>query len=149
MEIKEMPERRTAVVRVTVPVDQLPATVGAAFGEVMAYLGGTEASVAGPPFVLYHNEDMHALDVEMGFPVDREVPGQGRVRPSRIPGGRVLSAVHVGPYAELERSYAPLMQHMAEEGLKGTGWMYELYLNSPEDTPADALRTEICFPLDD
>ena len=147
MQIKEMPERKTEAVRRTVSVDALPATVGKAYHEVMTYVEGEDATVVGPPFVIYHNDDMQALDVEIGFPVDRDVGGEERVRPGLLPGGRVLSHVHVGPYSTLEEAYTPLMKHIEEQGLKVTGWMYELYLNSPDDTPDADLRTEICFPL--
>ena len=147
MQIKDMPEQKTAAVRLTVSIDELPASVGAAYGKIMAHLANTDARIVGPPFVLYHNADMHALDVEIGFPVDRNVPGEGRVESSLLPGGRVLSAIHVGPYAKLEQTYAPLMKHIEDEGLQVTEWMYELYLNSPETTPQEQLQTEICFPL--
>lgn len=113
----------------------------------MTYLEESGTRISGAPFVLYHNEDMQALDVEIGFPVEREVTGEDRVKPSMLPGGRVLSTIHIGPYSELEKTYAPLMKHIEEQGLKVTGWMYELYLNSPEDTPEENLDTEICFPL--
>ena len=114
----------------------------------MGYLQRQGLEMSGYPFVLYHNSDMEALDAEAGFSVDRVVPGEGRVQPGTIPGGKVLSAIHTGPYTTLEKTYSPVMAHIEKKGLKVTDWMYELYLNSPEDTPENQLQTEICFPLE-
>ncbi len=147
MEIKTKNETKTAVVRATVPLRELPGVIGEAYGEIMAYFFRTGLSPTGFPFVLYGNDDMDALRVEMGFPVDREVKPEGRVEAGTIPGGEVLSEIHVGPYTELERTYTPVMKYIQEQGLAVTEWMYEIYLNSPEDTPETELRTEICFPL--
>ena len=56
------------------------------------------------------------------------------------------SEIHVGPYSELERTYTPLMKHIEDQKLSVTEWMYEVYLNSPEETPEAELQTEVCFP---
>ncbi len=147
MEVKETTEQKTAMVRTTASLAELPGVIGVAYGEIMGVMQRQGFQMSGYPFVLYHNEDMEALDVEIGFPVDRVVTGEGRVGPGTIPGGTVLSEVHTGPYRTLEKTYIPMMDHIKKEGLNVTDWMYELYLNSPEDTPEDDLRTEICFPL--
>ncbi len=147
MQIKTKNETKTAVVRATAPLRELPGVIGDAYGEIMACFSRTGLSPTGFPFVLYRNEDMTALQVEMGFPVDREVQPEGRVEAGTIPGGDVLTEVHVGPYTELERTYTPVMKYIEDQGLTVTEWMYEVYLNSPEDTPETELRTEICFPL--
>ncbi|TVR67749.1 MAG: AraC family transcriptional regulator [Spirochaetaceae bacterium] len=148
MEIKETREQKTVTIRTTTSIAELPATIGAVYGELMEFLRQHGLAMSGYPFVLYHNSDMDALDVEAGFPVDRVVSGAGRVKPGVIPGGPVLSAIHTGPYTTLEKTYIPVMEHIKKEDLKVTEWMYELYLNSPEDTPEDQLKTEICFPLE-
>ncbi len=148
MEIKEMPERKTIVVKTTTSVRELPAVLGGIYGELMGYLQKSELSMTGPPFVLYRNADMEALQIEAGFPVDRAVTGEGRIEGGAIPGGRVLSAIHTGSYATLEKTYTPVMTHIEKNGLKVTPWMYELYLNSPDEVPEEQLQTEICFPLE-
>ncbi|SIQ71345.1 effector-binding domain-containing protein [Alkalispirochaeta americana] len=147
MEIKERQEEKTVSIRTTVSLHNLPDTLTEVYGELMEYLQRQKETMTGYPFVMYHNHDMEALDIEAGFPVEKVLPDEGRVRASRIPGGKVLSAVHTGPYTTLEKSYTPLMTHIEETGLKVTPWMYELYLNCPDETPPEKLQTEICFPL--
>lgn len=148
MEIKETKEQKTVAIRTTTSITELPEAIGAAYGELLGFLQQRGLAMNGYPFVLYHNSDMEALDVEAGFPVDRVVSGEGHVQPGVIPGGKVLSAIHTGPYTTLEKTYTPVMEHIKKKDLKVTEWMYERYLNSPEDTPEDQLQTEICFPLE-
>ncbi len=147
MEIKETQEQQTIVVRTTTSLEGIPATLGSIYGELMEYLQRNGLTITGYPFVLYHNADMAALDIEAGFPVGTVVSGEGRVQPGSIPGGKVLSAIHIGPYSTLEKTYTPVMEHIKKEGLQVTEWMYEVYLNSPEEVSEDQLETEICFPL--
>jgi effector-binding domain-containing protein len=111
------------------------------------YLGELGEQPVGPPFVAYFNEDMADLDIEIGFPVARELPGRGGVQPSEIPGGKVATCLHVGPYGEIEPAYEALTEFVAESGHEATGICYEVYLNDPQETPPEALQTQILFPL--
>ena len=147
MEIKDVVEQKTAAVRLTTSIADLPNTIGKVYHEIMAHLHRQGGQVTGPPFVLYHNMDMQALDVELDFPVDRVIDAEGRIRAGTLPGGKILSEVHTGPYSTLEKTYTAVMSHIEEQGLHVTDWMYESYLNSPENTPEAQLKTEVCFPL--
>jgi len=101
----------------------------------------------GMPFALYHNMDMSNLDVEIGFPISGAVAGEGEIRASTIPGGKVVRAVHTGPYETIESTYNALFAFARENKLPLADWMYEFYLNSPESVPPDKLETEICLPI--
>lgn len=147
MEIKETQDQKTVMVRTTTSLEDISTTLGSIYGELMGYLQRNGLTMTGHPFVLYHNADMAALDIEAGVPVGAVVSGEGRIQPGTIPGGRVLSAIHTGPYSSLGETYTPVMEHIQKEGLEATEWMYELYLNSPGEVPEDQLQTEICFPL--
>jgi effector-binding domain-containing protein len=148
MEIKETKEQKTVVIRITTSLAELSDTLDAVYGELMGYLERQGLETNGYPFVLYHNADMEALDLEAGFPVDRIVSAEGRILSGTIPGGTVLSAIHTGPYSTMEKTYTPVMAHIRKEGLRVTTWMYERYLNNPVNTPEERLQTEICFPLE-
>lgn len=79
---------------------------------------------------------------------DRVEP-EGEVGITTIEGGEFAVILHKGPYENLEKTYAELMG----------GWLmtsgrelrdipsYELYLNSPDQTPPEELLTEIYLPL--
>ena len=146
-EVKELQDQPTLVVRTRTSVDKLGEVLGEAYGAIAAYLGELGEYPAGPPFVGYYNEDMQDLDVEIGFPVARELPGRGDIHASQLPGGRAATCLHVGPYSEVEPAYTALGQWMAENGYAPTGVAYEIYLNDPDETPPQELRTQIMFPL--
>jgi DNA-binding transcriptional MerR regulator len=98
----------------------------------------------GPGGALYGEEFFTeaAGSVTAYVPVD---PGRAT---ATIPGGRHFVAVHVGPFAEFDLTYAALGSYVAEHGSAGTGPIREIYLVSPPDTtdPA-AFRTEVCWPI--
>ena len=148
MEIQDTPMQKTLSVRLTTGISDLPQIVGDVYGTVMAYMNQISVGPSGFPFVIYYNMDMEALDVEIGFPVSCDVPGNGTVTPGSIPAERILCTVHTGPYSTLEDTYRKAMTFIEEHGLKPKEWMYESYLNSPMETPEDQLQTAVCFPLE-
>jgi len=148
MEIRTLDERPTVAIRTMTTGEGLPDALGNGYGEIMEYLERTPGvEAAGPPYSLYHNMDMDHLDVEMGFPVSGAPHPEGRIGPSRIPGGRAVVAIHIGPYETLEETYTKAMTYMEREGLQPEGFMYEMYLNDPDEVPHEELQTEVYFPL--
>lgn len=85
------------------------------------------------------------LSVDPGRPPRVE----GEVGQKTIAGGRYAVFLHQGPYERLQQTFDAIFK----------GWLprsgeqlreapcFELYLNTPVDTPPDALRTEIWLPL--
>lgn len=147
MKIIERKETPTLSVRYRTPVSELPATMGPIYGEIAALMGRDGIPFAGPPFARYFNMDMNDLDVEIGFPLASPAAGAGRVEAGKLPGGFFAAATHVGPYATIEATYNALTAFIKEKGVAPEEWMFEEYLNSPEDTPPEKLETTIYFPL--
>ena len=145
-ELKTLPERPTVAVRTRAAVQDMPKVFQQAFGELMAYLGKVGEQPAGMPYGAYHNMDMQDLDVEIGFPVSRELDGEGEIRPSKLPGGRWASTMHVGPYDQLSLAYEALMGWVEKQGYEAGGAAYEFYLSGPE-VPPEQIKTEVAFPL--
>lgn len=146
-EAKEQPAQPTLTIRTRTPVQQMGTVLGESYGAIAQYLGELGECPAGPPFAAYYNEDMQDLDVEIGFPVARELPGRGDIQPSEIPGGRVATCLYTGPFTGIGQAYETLARWMAEHGHEPTGVAYEVYLSDPDETPAEELQTQIVFPL--
>lgn len=146
-EVKEQAAQPTLSVRTRTPVQGLPQVLGRIYGTVAQYLGEQGEQPAGPPFAAYYNMDMQDLDVEIGFPVSRELPGTSEIESAQIPGGRVATCVYTGPYSEIEPAYTALSQWMKDHGHEATGVVYEMYLNDPAQVPPQELKTQIVFPL--
>jgi len=146
-EVKEQTTQPTLAIRTRVSVQDLPQTLGEAYGAIAQYLGELGEQPAGPPFAAYHNMDMQNLDVEIGIPVSKKLAGRDDIQASEIPSGKAATCLHVGPYAEIEPAYTALSEWMKDNGYKATGVAYEIYLNDPEETPPQELQTQIVFPL--
>ena len=102
---------------------------------------------SGSPFAGYFNMDLQDLDVEIGFPVSGKLTGRGNIQPSLIPPCRTATCIYTGPYSDIEPAYNALFQWISENGYETTGTVYEFYLNDPDETPPEELRTEILFQL--
>jgi effector-binding domain-containing protein len=69
------------------------------------------------------------------------------VTPFELPGGRVVTGIHVGPYESLEVSYRELAGWAATRGHALAGPMWESYLTDPRTDPEPATRqTRITWP---
>lgn len=145
-ELKERQEQPALSVRTRAADEDLPEVVGKTYGAIMRYLEELGEQPVGMPFAAYYNMDVQNLDVEIGFPVARELVGNGEIQPSALPGGKVASALHVGPYDQLGAAYEALAEWTKVHGYETSGVSYEFYYEGPE-TPPDELRTEILFPL--
>jgi effector-binding domain-containing protein len=146
--VKQQGAQHTLTVRARTPVQGLPAALGKAFAAVSAYLAELGEKPSGPPFTAYHNRDPQDLDVEMGFPVARKLPGRGEILAGEIPAGRVASCVYTGPYAGIAPAYEALAEWMEENGYEASGIAYEIYWSDPAKTRPERLKTQIVFPID-
>jgi effector-binding domain-containing protein len=90
---------------------------------------------------------MEKLDVEMGFPVSKPLPGKDDIKAGVIPKGNVLSCMYKGPYSGMEGPYNEMFAWIADNDYEATGVFYEYYYNSPDEVPESELLTKIVMPL--
>ncbi|MFA4884750.1 MAG: GyrI-like domain-containing protein [Desulfotomaculaceae bacterium] len=102
---------------------------------------------ADAPFTAYYNLDMQDLDVEMGFPVMKPLPGNGEIISGEIPRGKYVSCMYKGAYSQMERPYNEMFKWIEENGYEQKGVYYEYYYNSPHDVPESELLTRISMLL--
>jgi effector-binding domain-containing protein len=146
-EVKEQPAQPTLTIRTRTSVQEIGNVLAESYEAIAQYLEELGECPAGPPFSAYYNEDMQDLDVEIGFPVARELPGRGDIQPRQIPGGQVATCLYTGPFSGIGQAYEPLAEWMTKHGHEPTGVAYEFYLTDPDETPAEELQTQIVFPL--
>ncbi len=140
-------EIHTATVRVRCKPEDLQQELATILPEVMTYLMRERLAPAGAPFSRYHALGAE-IDLEAGIPVTSKVAGEGRVKPSILPGGEVVSGIHMGSYHELSRTHAALAEWISAEGLTPLGGPWEIYWTDPglERDPAK-WRTEVVQPV--
>lgn len=147
-EIVELEPQEAIAVRGEIPVAELPGFFERAFHQVAEAASASGVEIVGPPFAFYSQMPTEIVTVEVGFPVSAPVEAHGVARRIVLPGGRVVQAVHVGPYDTLETTYHDLLVWIADQGLQPAVVMWESYLSDPRAEPDPAAwRTRIIWPV--
>lgn len=148
IQITDHHEQQTAVVREQVAMDALPAFFQRAFNAAMGQAQAQGLQVVGAPFGKYYGIPGETVDVEAGFPVNGSVSAADGVIPGTLPAGRVVEALHVGPYDMLPDTYGEVERWIDERGLRAINVMWEAYLTDPGEQPDPATwQTLLCVPL--
>ncbi len=137
-----------AGIRAEVPMADLRGVFDRGFPAVMQAAAAQGVALAGPPFGFYPRMPSDTVEVVVGFPVAAPISANGEVQPFVLPGGRAVTATHVGPYENLEKTYTELIAWTTAEGLTLADSMWESYLSDPDAEPDPSTwRTLIVWPL--
>jgi effector-binding domain-containing protein len=122
---------------------------GELFGALGPYLGQVHAPVKGPPFAIYHDCEFKEsdVDVEVAFPLWREIKVSGEFRVQELPGAEMASVTYKGPYEGISAAYNSLMGWVEANGYRLDGPTREVYLTEPDKTPPSEYITEIQAPV--
>lgn len=146
-EITRIDPQHAVAIHATVPADRVGETMGQLFGEVYGYLS-TQPTRPGMPFSLYHEPPGETITFDAGALVAAAVPGTDRIKSITLPGGRVVKAMHTGPYDTLAASYAELQAWVTDAGEQLGEVAWEVYLTDPDAEPDPAKwQTEIFWTL--
>jgi effector-binding domain-containing protein len=143
-EIVELVERPAAVVHIDATMEEFPRLLGEAFGLAARAIAAAGAVIAGHPFARYLSFGAR-IEAEAGFPFTGTLVPTDRVSQAKLPGGRAVTATHVGPYDEIETTWDQATAWMGEQRLEGTGPAWEAYLTGPDD-PGPPV-TEVFWPI--
>jgi effector-binding domain-containing protein len=147
-QILQTAEQRAAVIRFTIPREQIATVMGPGIGELMATLATQFIMPAGPFFSHHLRMDPMVFDFELGVPIAGSVAATGRVQPGSLPGGKVARTVHRGPYDGLGAAWVEFESWIARSGLMPCPDLWESYVAGPETGPDPTLwRTELNRPL--
>ena len=145
--VESSPPALAFVTRFRSAVTQIPRNFFHRYASLAANLRGIAHGLPGLPFAMYDNGDDNAIDVEAGVFVGAGVSVFDGCVLEQLPGRRVATVVHVGPYESLGTAYGQLMQWADERQLARNGRFMEVYLDSPCDTPESRLRTRLVMPV--
>jgi AraC family transcriptional regulator len=149
VEISSQPELRVGSVPHVGPYIKI--------SEAFARLGELAAPLFARPgammVALFHDDPdttpADQLRSDAAVVVANGVPLPEGLAEKRIPAGDYASTLHVGPYEHLGDTWARFMgEWLPASGRRlGPGVSYEIYRNTPMDTPKEKLLTEIRIPL--
>jgi effector-binding domain-containing protein len=139
---------QAAVIRFTIPKDQIQQVMGPGFGELFSTLQAQGIAPAGPAFSHHFRMDPAVWDFELGVPVASPVTPTGRVKAGTLPAARVARTIYHGGYEGLGPAWGELHAWIVREGHKHAEDFWECYVTGPESGPDPAkYRTELNRPL--
>ncbi len=144
--IETEPQDAVVISKVTT-AQNLPTVVEEVFNTIVEYISKKEGLSLGPAFIAYYSMDENNLEVEIGFPVNEEIAGEGEIRCTKIPGGKRVVGYYKGAYAYMTYIYDEMLKWILLKGLEPSSLVYEYYFNSPQNVPENELLTKIEFSL--
>jgi effector-binding domain-containing protein len=144
--VTTMPQMAVAI-REKVRTRDISQAMKGMFQELMPLLE-RDVRCVGPPFAYYHSWSDDEIDMEIGFPIVGEGVSKGRVHPFQLPSVKAATLVHEGAYDKLMGSYNVIMEWMKANGKRPADFMWEEYLNSPEEVPPEKLLTRLIWPFE-
>ena len=146
--IVETKAQQTAVIRLTIPREEIRNVMGSAIGEVMATIAAQGIPAAGPVFSHHFRMDPKVFDFEVGVPVGSAVAPAGRVYPGQLPATPVARTTYRGPYEGLGAAWGEFDSWIADGRHTPGPDLWERYVAGPESGPDPATwRTELNRPL--
>jgi effector-binding domain-containing protein len=137
-----------AVIRLTVPREEIQKVMGPGLGELKAAVAAQRIAIIGPWFTHHLKMPGEVFDFEIGVPVAKPVAAAGRIQPSHRPAMRVARTVYHGPYEGLASAWGEFMAWIAAERHTPTAELWECYLAGPESGSDPAKwRTQLDRPL--
>lgn len=149
-QITETAAQETAIIRLTIPRDQIRDVMGPGITEVMAAATAQGVGPAGPWFTHHLRMDPETFDFEIGVPVRAPIKPVGRVTQGQLPAAKVARTVYRGGYEGLGAAWREFDAWIASTGHKGSADLVERYVAGPEsNADPSSWRTELTRPLAD
>lgn len=140
----------TAIIRLTIPREEMRNVMGPSIGELMAAVTAQGIGPAGPLFAHHLRMDPKTFDFELGVPVTAPVIAVGRVQAGQWPATKVARTVYHGAYEGLGAAWGEFDAWIAANGHLPRPDLWECYVAGPESSPDPVTwRTEFTRPLTD
>ncbi len=137
-----------AVIRFTIPREEIRAVMGPAIQEVIETVKKQGVGISGPVFSHHFRMDPEVFDFEVGVLTQELVAPAGRVKPGRLPTGRVIRTVYRGGYEGLPQAWGDFQGWIERNDCPVEEGFWECYVTGPESSanPVD-WRTELNRPV--
>lgn len=137
-----------ATIRKNISMEELESIHERLYTKIANYLAEKEVEQSGMPMAIYHNFSADMVDIECGIPVAGEVEPTDEINVIDIPAQPVVKFVHMGDYANLDKTYEVAKEWLVENGLEKAGAPWEVYVTDPgEVTDVNEWKTEIYYPV--
>jgi len=128
--------------------EKISAKFAEAFTALFTHVIANGAQPAGQPFGRYHAVKDNELDIEAGIPVAKAIDGKGDIKAIELPGGKVITTVHTGPYEKLAGAHEALQKWVEQKSYKPTGAVWEVYVTDPgKEKDPNKWQTKLFLPI--
>ena len=103
----------------------------------------------GMPFMRYFSMDGHSMRAAAGMSVSAPLAGSGDIEPHILPGGRALTATHLGDYQGVGMAWQAVWARAKELGAEDRFGGWDVYANDPGTVAPEEIETRIYLPLPD
>jgi effector-binding domain-containing protein len=129
-------------------VQNIGQDMGAMYGKLYDYMGTKTINPVGPPIALYFSEPGPEWEIGVAVPVTEGTGGQGAIEATTLPGGKMVSTMHIGPYEKLHESWNALSDWIKKNKYNPAGPGREVYLLGPsQETDPVKFETELLWPI--
>jgi len=146
---KEVKAQHAVAIKATVMMEEMNRKMSELFQKIGATTGKYKMETAGSPMSIWHtwNPDGESV-MECAIPVKKPGKLLGEVKMIKTYEGKVVSAIHYGPYETSGQTWEALDKKINEMGYAVNGSPWEVYLKGHESTtdPAEYV-TEIYYPV--
>lgn len=149
--IKNYPGCKYVGIRKSCPIDQVSNEMSKDFEKLTKWIHENTENIADVPFSIYHKWDLvkGQVDYTSGIPV-KEIPSNisGGFISGQIPGTKVYSISHSGPYKHLGNAWSAGYNLIQNKEFKSNKKIppFEMYPKDPSTTAENDLITIIHFP---
>ena len=143
----ELEEQHALVVCREIAPQEIGATLADILPRVARAIAGQGGKPAGMPFMRYFSMDGHTMRAAAGMPVHAPLAGSGDIEPHILPGGRALTATHLGDYQGVGMAWQRVWERARELGVEVRFGGWDVYANDPESVAPAEIETRIYLPL--
>jgi effector-binding domain-containing protein len=137
-----------AMLRLTVPRDQIQHVMGPGLREVFEAIAAQGLNVSGRWFTHHLSGPSDVFDLEIGVPVSAPLTAAGRVTPGEWPAMTVARTVYTGPFEGLAAAWGEFRKWIDSQDVTSSEDLWERYLSGPESSPNPTnWRTELNQPV--
>lgn len=156
--VKEIPDVRVIAKGGKGPAEMLiPRLIGEVMQQIFSPANQRgNVNISGPIMLLFEDwmltrmpgevKDVSEMEFEIAVPIVGRISVEQGFDVKTLPGGKMVSVIHTGPYPEVGGAYTKALEYLNANGLKLGGRCRELYLNDPQSVPENELLTEIQIP---
>lgn len=121
IEIRECKPQKIAAIRAKTTINKVTPKVAQLLRETAEHLESVGARPAGPGVGVYYEVGAFLVDLEVGYPVEADVEGNGRVAMNAIPGGKCAVARYSGPHEEIAQAHRAVHSWMHANNVEASG----------------------------